>query len=92
MSDRALSYTVKYVYSKSGVIAYAHFNGATNLSADDKGGQLYSLACLVKVYLKYDAGDLLHFTFQDRYVVNILGRVGLHFLQILSVWQNWFDF
>ena len=21
-----------------------------------------------------------------------LGRVGLHFLQNLSVWQNWFDF
>ena len=20
------------------------------------------------------------------------GRIGLHFLQILSVWQNWFDF
>ena len=24
--------------------------------------------------------------------MKVLGRVGLHFLQILSVWQNWFDF
>ena len=24
--------------------------------------------------------------------MKILGVVGLHFLQILSVWQNWFDF
>ena len=30
---------------------------------------------------------MLHFIFQDGYVVKVLGRVGLHFLQILSVWQ-----
>ena len=39
------------------------------------------------------AWDLLHFIFRDGYVVKVLGgREGLHFLQILSVWQNWFDF
>ena len=54
--------------------------------------QLYTLACLVNVYLEYAAGDLLHFIFRDRKVVKILGELGLHFVQILSVWQNWFDF
>ena len=38
------------------------FTRATNCSAGDKGGQLYTLACLVK----YAAGDLLHFTYLDR--------------------------
>ena len=40
--------------------------------ADDKGDQLYTLACLVNVYLKNAAGDLLHFIFRDRYVVKVL--------------------
>ena len=31
---------------------------------------------------------MLHFIFRDAYVVDVLGKVGLHFLQILSVWQN----
>ena len=30
---------------------------------------------------------MLHFIFRDGYIVKVLGRVGLHFLQILSVWQ-----
>ena len=30
---------------------------------------------------------MLHFIFRDGYVVKVLGRVGLHFLQILSVWH-----
>ena len=41
---------------------------------DDKGDQLYTLACLVNVYLKYAAGDLLHFIFWDGYVVKDLGK------------------
>ena len=51
---------IRLVYSKSGLIAYVRFTRATNRSADDKGDQLYTLACLVNVYLKYAAGDLLH--------------------------------
>ena len=30
---------------------------------------------------------MLHFIIRDGYVVKVLGRVGLHFFQILSVWQ-----
>ena len=44
---------IRLVYSKSGVIAYVRFTRATNRSADDKGDQLYTLACLVNVYLSY---------------------------------------
>ena len=69
------------IYSKSGVIAYVRFTRATNLSADDKGDQLYTLACLVKVYLQYAAGDLLHFIYRDRYVVKFWGRVGCTFFK-----------
>ena len=32
------------------------------------------LACLVNVNLLYAAGDLLHFIFQDGYVVKVLGE------------------
>ena len=40
------------------------------------------------------AGDLLHFISWDGYVMKVFffGGGGLHFLQILSVWQNWYDF
>ena len=31
---------------------------------------------------------MLNFIFRDGYVVKVLGRIGLHFLQILSAWQN----
>ena len=32
------------------------------------------LACLVNIYLKYAAGNLLHFLFGDGYVVKVLGE------------------
>ena len=58
----------------AGVIAYERFTRATNRSANDKGDQLYTLASFVNVYLKYAAGDLLHFIFRDGYVVKVLGE------------------
>ena len=36
--------------------------------------QLYTLACLVNVYLYNAAGDLMHFIFRDGYVVKVLGE------------------
>ena len=65
---------IRLVYSKSGVIAFVRFTRATNWSADNKGDQLYTLACLVNVCLWYNAGDLLHFIFRDGYVENVLGE------------------
>ena len=35
---------------------------------------MYTLACLVNMYLQYAAGDLLHFIFRDGYVVKVLGE------------------
>ena len=63
---------IRLVYSKSGVIAYVHFTRATNCSADDKGDQLYTLACLLNVILQYAAGDLLH-SFSEMDLLNFLG-------------------
>ena len=65
---------IRLVYCRSGVIAYVRFTRATNFSADDKGDPLSTLACLVNVYLKYAAKDLLHFIYSDRYVVKLLGE------------------
>ena len=54
------------------------------------GDQLYTLACLVKVYLKCAAGDMLHFIFRDGYVVKVLGE-GRFALSSNSVCMaNWF--
>ena len=40
---------------------------------DDKGDQLYTLACLVNFYLQSAAGNLLHFIFWDGYVLKVFG-------------------
>ena len=42
----------------------------------------------MNVYLYFAAEDMLPFIFRDGYVVKVFGRVGLHFLQILSVWKT----
>ena len=39
-----------------------------------KGDQVYTLACLVNVYLSYAAGDLLNVIYRDRYVVKNMGE------------------